>query len=269
MATYVPLISVSVPAYMQAHYLPICLDAIWFQEYPRIEIVVVNPASPDDTAAVLEQYQHSLHNDIVSFASYYNEETNVVERFYHQRFAPEGRTLRIVELDEDPGLSETYNIGLREAQGEYVTAIVADDIPHPAMFRELANELDGGADFAYADQFIVDDTGRILRRFSFPDFTVKRCLQDWYLMGNCRMWRRSLHEQCGWFNPSFPITQDYELIVRFAEAGGRFSHIPRVLYSQRFHGKDRQTGNHSPEREPLIHEESKRIALRARRSLQR
>jgi len=49
-------ISIIVPVYNQSQYLPICLDSIWFQDYPALEIIVVNDGSTDDICKALEDY---------------------------------------------------------------------------------------------------------------------------------------------------------------------------------------------------------------------
>ena len=263
-----PLVSIAVPTFKQAQYLPICLDACWFQDYPNIEIIVVNAASPDETREVLEDYEKNVVEDRVSYASYFNEQTDEVERVYHDRYPKQGRMLKIVHLEQDPGLSETYNVGVRAATGEYVTTIVSDDFPHPQMVTRLVEALESSsADFVYADLLIVDDAGRVVRKFCYPDYDAKRCLADWYLMGSAKLWRRSLHEKCGYFSPDYPMTQDYELFFRFAEQGAKIVHLPETLYSVRWHGPARKDGNHSPQREPKIHDESKIIVRRARQWL--
>ncbi|MCB0329639.1 MAG: glycosyltransferase [Bdellovibrionales bacterium] len=262
-----PLISIVVPTYNHAQYLPICLDGIWFQDYPNIEIIVVNANSPDNTNEVLENYQSDVKNSRVSYASYFNEKTDEVERFYHDRYPKEGRRLEIVTLPSDPGLSETYNEGVRRAEGVYVTTIVSDDIPHPRMISRLAAALDADYDFAYSDELLVLDNGRVEREFIFPDFCPQRCLADWYLCGNSKLWRRSLHEKIGYFSTQYPMTQDYELFARFFMEGAKFIHVPEVLYSVRFHDHQRKTGNHTADREPKIFSESKDIAKRVREFL--
>ncbi|MCB0325875.1 MAG: glycosyltransferase [Bdellovibrionales bacterium] len=260
-----PLVSIAVPTYKQAQYLPACLDALWFQDYPNIEIVVVNAASPDNTREVLDRYEREVAEDEVSYARYFNEETDEVERQYHPRYPKAGRTLKVIHLEQDPGLSETYNLGVRESQGKFVTTIVSDDIPHPKLISRLMQALEEKqADFAYADAWLVEDSGRIVRQFDYPDYDPRTCLADWYLMGSAKLWRRELHERAGWFSTDYPLTQDYELFFRFAEAGARIVHVPEVLYSIRWHGPARKTGNHSPEREPRIFSESKETAKRAR-----
>ena len=84
-------------------------------------------------------------------------------------------------------------------------------------------------------------------------------------MGNCRLWRRSLHERFGEFSVDYPVCHDYELILRFAMGGAKFVHVPKTLYSLRWHGEDRQTGNHTEERQAKIYVESAEITLRARK----
>ena len=49
-----PRVSIVIPTYNQAKYLPACLDSVLFQDYPNIEIVVVNDASTDGTREILE-----------------------------------------------------------------------------------------------------------------------------------------------------------------------------------------------------------------------
>ena len=78
-------ISIIIPTYNQAQYMPICLDSAWFQDYTNLEIIVVNDGSPDNTRNVLATYQKSLVTDQVSYASHYNEQTGEVERCNHPR----------------------------------------------------------------------------------------------------------------------------------------------------------------------------------------
>lgn len=51
-----PLISIVVPTYNHAHFLPRALDSALNQEYPRVEVVVVDDGSSDDTASVAAGY---------------------------------------------------------------------------------------------------------------------------------------------------------------------------------------------------------------------
>ncbi len=258
------LVSVIVPTYNQAGYLPTCLDALMFQEYPSLEIIVVNDGAQDDTAAVLEAYIAGLPVEQVSFASRYDEATDRIERTWHPRYPAVGRSLRVITHEHNRGLAPALNTGFRAATGAYCTYVPSDDVCYPAMLAEMAAVLDQGADFVYADMFIVDDAGRILRRFALPDYSIERCFADWYLCGVAKLYRRDLHERVGWYDEAL-LAHDHDLFQRFAMHGAVFSHLPKALMAVRDHDRSREVDIHSPENWKRLLEESKTLvrALRA------
>jgi glycosyltransferase involved in cell wall biosynthesis len=260
-------ISVIVPTYNQSLYLPLCLDSIWFQDWQDLEIIVVNDGSIDVTRDVLEAYMKTVASERVSYACNYNEETDVVERYEHLRYPPDGRDLCIIHHQENKGLGAALNTGLRTATGEYCTFIASDDILLPSAMSELADALEGSnADFAYADLHIVDDDGRILRKFSFPEYSFKNSFCRWYLCGVCKLYRRELHDRIGYYDEKIK-PQDHEMFLRFAMNGARFLHLPKVLAHVRIHDGDRRVENHSPANWSRLYAESAYLVMKARRHL--
>lgn len=255
-------VSVVVPVYNQARYLPACLDALWFQEYPELEVLVVDDGSTDGAAEVLADYARALAGDTASFASHFDATRNVIERASHPRYPRKGRRFRVLTHEKNRGLAAALNTGFAAATGAYCTYIPADDVAVPSMIGELAAALSAGADFAYADMAIVDDAGRWLRRFSLPDYSFERSFGDWYLCGVAKLYRRGLHDRYGFYDENL-LAHDHELFLRFAEAGARFVHLPRVLLYVRDHGR-REVDIHAPESWNRLLEESKGLVLRAR-----
>ena len=90
-------VSVIVPVYNVSLYLKKCIDSIIGQSLSNIEIIFVNDASEDDSLLVLEEYA-----DL------------------------DGR-IKIINNVENKGLSESRNIGLREANGKYIWFVDSDD----------------------------------------------------------------------------------------------------------------------------------------------
>lgn len=256
-------VSIVVATFNQAAYLPVCLDSIYFQDHPDIEIVVVNDGSTDDTARVLDDYQKAVATEETSYAARYDEQSGTVLRNRHSRYPRHGRTLRVIH-QENLGLSQALNAGTRAASGEFVTFIASDDMLLPSMVSTLLAAIkDTSADFAYADMHIVDDAGRILRRFALPDYSFQASFCDWYLCGICKLYRKRLHDVSGYFDPAC-VSQDHDMYLRFAMDGARFVHVPRVLANVRIHDRDRKVDNHSPEKESRQIADSIRLALKAR-----
>ncbi|MGE4297678.1 MAG: glycosyltransferase [Desulfovibrionaceae bacterium] len=257
-------VSIVVPTYNQAAYLPTCLDSIWFQEYPDVEIVVVNDGSPDDTAKVLDAYARGIAEDTASYAADFDEQSGEVRRVWHARYPAAGRSLVCLAHDPNQGLSAALNTGFKAATGEYCTFIASDDMLLPGMVEGLVAALEAhDADFAYADMHVVDDTGRILRRFSLPDYTFEAAFCHWYLCGVCKLYRRELHERHGYFHLDY-TAQDHEMYLRFAMGGARFVHVPKVLAHVRIHDRERNKDNHSEQNVSRLFRESQELVRRAR-----
>lgn len=91
-----PLISVIVPCYKQAQYLDECLQSVYEQTYQHWECIIVNDGSPDHTEEVAERW---LKKD---------------KRFKYI-------------YKENGGLSSARNAGIREARGEWILPVDADD----------------------------------------------------------------------------------------------------------------------------------------------
>lgn len=89
-------ISVVIPAYNASEYIENCINSLLEQSYGKLEIIVVNDGSKDNTLEILN------------------------------RFAKKDERIIIVDK-ENGGVSSARNEGLKRATGEYVTFVDADD----------------------------------------------------------------------------------------------------------------------------------------------
>lgn len=258
-----PLISVVVPSYNHGRYIGACLDALMFQDYPNLEIVITDDASTDDSVAVIRRFLRDVAGATASYACRYDAATDVIERAVHPRYARTGRRIVFLRAEANGGSTANYNRGLAHCTGEYCTFVPADDICHPQLFSALALPLrDDTADFAYADMFVVDDDMRILREFRLPEHSFDASFRSWYLCGVAKLYRRVLHDRFGPFDETADA-DDHECFLRFALGGARFTHVPYTLYSVRTH-EGRENGLHAPGRFARLLEHSKRLTLMAR-----
>lgn len=107
-----PLISVIVPLYNAEGTIATALNSLFEQTWRPLEIIVVDDASEDGSAGE-------------------------VERLIGE--SPEGVSLRLMRLGENRGAYAARNVGLAEAQGEFLTTHDSDDWSHP---EKLARQVE-------------------------------------------------------------------------------------------------------------------------------
>jgi len=144
---------------------------------------------------------------------------------------------------EDPGLYACWNVGIRTARHPYVSNANVDDLRDPTHVITLIRALEAHPDalvaatalnpfYDYpADGTLPEDRpGWYSDRagyFSFfdlaqlPDDAPTRLVA--HNMPHCMpVWRRSLHERCGWFDePNFGTFADWAFWLKALENGGR------------------------------------------------
>jgi glycosyltransferase involved in cell wall biosynthesis len=104
-------LSVVLPTYNHAQYLPRALDALLAQDFAPIEIIVVNDASTDETAGIVSRYQ---------------ARSTIIRSIVHER---------------NLGVIGALNSGLAQATGELIYFGAADDYVLPEFFARAVRML--------------------------------------------------------------------------------------------------------------------------------
>jgi glycosyltransferase involved in cell wall biosynthesis len=52
----VRLVTIIIPCFRQAQFLPLAIESALGQSYPNVDVIVVNDGSPDDTSTVARRY---------------------------------------------------------------------------------------------------------------------------------------------------------------------------------------------------------------------
>lgn len=264
----VPLVSIVIPTYNQDKYLPACIDHCLFQTYRNIEIIVVDGGSSDGTKLYLSALPEKISSTTMEPVKSMSKEGNIIRSIVP--VYPHDRKLKILTYQEDIGATRTYNEGFKMVSGKYCTYVVGDDLPHPHMIEEMVDTLeDLDVDFVYSDMNLVDDNGMIIRQMKMPDYDFSVCFAEWFHIGVSKLYKTELHGENGLMDEVYMVANDYDQYLRFAFKGCRFYHLPRVLYSVRWHGPGRKIGQHTEKRYQMLLEESKKCAFRAREWLSR
>lgn len=197
------LVSVVMPTYNQAHFLPEALDGVFTQTYPHFELIVVDDGSTDHTAQVLADYRQ--------------------------------RHEFVVITQENQRLPRALNAGFAQTRGEYLTWTSSDNVMLPDMLAVLvqALEADPAVGLVYADRFLMDDDGNDLGRFDLPDYDPYLLLHA-NLVHCCFLYRKECMERVGLFDPEFIYGEDWEYWIRISQYYA-MKRVPQALYRYRMH----------------------------------
>ena len=191
-------VSIVLPTYNQAHYLPAALDGVFAQTYPDYELIVVNDGCTDETPTILADY------------------------FQRYDF--------IVIEQENQGLPMALNAGFAQARGEYLTWTSSDNAMLPEMLSVLVQALDEdpSVGLAYADFYLMDHEGRDWGRFNTVEYDPY-----WLLYTNlvhCSfLYRRECMERVGGYDPEFVYGEDWEYWIRISQYY-RMKRVPQVFF---------------------------------------
>ena len=113
-----PLVSIIIPVYNTASYLPRCLESVINQDYENLDIICVNDGSTDRSREILLEY------------------------------AGRDPRIRLIEHEENLGLQEAWRTGVKNALGRYIEFIDSDDcIDMGLCSTAVRHILEKGVDF--------------------------------------------------------------------------------------------------------------------------
>ena len=188
------LVSVVMPAFNRAGTIGAAIRSVLAQSHDRLELIVVDDGSTDDTAAVVE--------------------------------AVADARVRLVR-GAHGGVSAARNLGLEHARGEVVAYLDSDNRWVPwflaVMLRALADE---GAAVGYSAISMRDDLGH-LTGYRGAAFDWPSCLRRNYVDLNCFVHERAILSAVGGFDPGLRRMVDWDLILR-ATQGRRVVYAPFV-----------------------------------------
>ncbi len=135
-----PLISVVMPVYNRSNFIADSIDSIIKQSYPHLELIIVNDASTDNTAKIIEDY------------------------------AKTDNRISCIHLSQNGGAFKAGNIGIKQAKGEYYAPHDSDDISHPDRFKDQLNFLTANPQLAMigSNINIINEQGDIVGKRTFP-----------------------------------------------------------------------------------------------------
>ncbi len=201
-------LSIIIPTYNAADYIPETLESILSQTYTDYEIIVIDDGSTDATRDVLTPYMDKIH-------------------YVYQ---------------DNTGVSEARNHGLRLAKGELVIFMDADDyfIEADKLEKQIAVfDTNPNLDIVQTGWRMVDTEGTALFDMTPWNDMPGSVLKEWFMWCPVRleamMVRRECAEKVGGFDPKYRVAQDLDWALKMILAGCQFQWQKRIASAYRQH----------------------------------
>ncbi|MBA4147311.1 MAG: glycosyltransferase family 2 protein [Verrucomicrobia bacterium] len=181
-------VSVVIPAYNYACYLPKAIDSVLEQEYPYYEIIVVDDGSTDNTAELVAAYGDRV-------------------RYIYQKNA---------------GLPTARNTGIKAAHFDFVGFLDADDEWLPSRLKDALTrfaELPEEFGIIACRSMLIDSQGGPVKRKALVSNGVfeVRCadiMMKTQFSPSSVIARRIVFETCGYFDPTLRSSEDRDMWIR-------------------------------------------------------
>lgn len=190
-----PLVTVVCLCHNHAPYVQMAMDSVLGQEYPRVELIVVDDGSTDGSKELIRQFL-SLHPEVP----------------YVDNALPVGNC-------------RAFNQGWQLAKGAYVIDLAADDVLLSGRIAEGVKRLEEtGAGVHYCDAELIDAQGMHLGLHSgrvadaFPEGDIyAELVRRFVIAAPTMMVRREVMEYLGGYDESLSY-EDFDFWVRSSRA---------------------------------------------------
>lgn len=204
-----PTVTVIIPCYNHAAYVARAVASVLDQDYPGIELVVIDDGSQDGSIAVLEALAQE-------------------------------RPFRLV-VQANRGICRTLNRAVREfASGGWIAILASDDFWRPDKIRRQMEALreTPGARFCFSQaREFRDETqaeqGRVFPRRVLGGEVLERVFVRQHVPAGTMLFARSLFDELGGFDEALR-EEDWDFVIRSAAAGPLCA-VPEPLLYYRAH----------------------------------
>jgi glycosyltransferase involved in cell wall biosynthesis len=189
------------PSFNQRQYIERSILSVLNQNYPNLELIIIDGGSSDGTVDVIKKY---------------------------------GRFIAHWVSEPDNGQSCALNRGFARATGEIFGWLNSDDLylPGALHYAEAALSSHAQKGIVHGDWLSIDGDDRVIAyEYSF-DFNVNHFkYEGFHLNAQSMFWRREVHGRFGQFHEDLKNTMDYQMLVAFGinEGNQSFYRLPVAL----------------------------------------
>ena len=204
------MISVVVPTFNAARFLPDCVHSILSQTLRPDEVIFVDDQSTDNTVHVLKNFQRDVPISI-----------------------------KVICISPNAGPSRARNVGMSAATGDWIAFFDADDLWHPDHLESLLCEARiSGASVVYSGvevQDMVSKRSLFMSGYSNPREIPRSLYRSSFIMPSQVLMRRDLFERGTTFDESLRYGEDADFWVCLYHAGASFTTTNKATFVYRKH----------------------------------
>lgn len=200
-----PKISIVTPSFGQGALIGRTIDSVLKQNYPQLQYFVQDGGSTDSTVEVLKTYSSRLTG---------------------------------WESVKDGGQSHAINLGFAKIQGEIMAWLNSDDLLLPGALACVGDYFarHPEVDVVYGHRILIDEQDMEIGRWILPPHIDSVLSWVDFVPQETLFWRRSIWEKAGGqIDESFRFAMDWDLLLRFRQAGAHMVRLPRFLGAFRIH----------------------------------
>jgi glycosyltransferase involved in cell wall biosynthesis len=219
-----PKISVVTPSYNQADYLERTIISVLNQNYPSLELIIIDGGSEDGSVEIIKKYEKYL--------SYWVTEP-------------------------DKGQYDAMNKGFRAATGKLVGWQNSDDLYLPGALRKIAMTYmkDPDNDVYFGNIYLIDKDDNIMRDMRYIPFTVEHLIYyDWNLSSQAVFWKKEIFDLVGFLEDAYHVSSDWDWFIRLGRQKLKFKFIREFLGAYRIHEDAKLTAFPRDERRKIEEE---------------
>lgn len=211
-----PMITIICICHNHKKFVEDALQSVWALEYPYLELIVADDASTDGSQEVIQELI-------------------------------KGKEVKLLLNKENIGHCKTFNQALKQANGEFIIDLSADDVLLPySVTVGVERLIEKGEEYGvfFADALLIDDSGKQIGEHKTASFfksgvvpegdVYATILAKYFISPPTMIYRKRLVEELGGYNEALTY-EDFDFWVRSSRMSN-YCYLPVAMVKKRIHG---------------------------------
>ena len=202
-----PLVTVYITNFNYGRYIKDSIDSVLNQSFQNFELLIIDDGSTDNSIEIINKYSD-------------NDKIKII-------------------IQDRIGLNATNNIALKQAKGEFIIRLDADDYFENNALEIMIDIIKSNDDVVlmFPDYHIVDDSNSIIRTVRRHNFDEDVTLFDQPAHGACTLIRKNVLLDLGGYDEEFDRQDGYDLWLKVID-NYKVKNINIPLFNYRFHSSN-------------------------------